>query len=56
MSEQHNLPLAPIEEAPYEIVPAGPRLRTVAWPQVSWLVLVVALTLLPIGLALVLAA
>ncbi len=56
MSEQHTLPLAPVEEAPYEEVPAGPRLRTVAWPQVSWLVLVVALTLLPIVLALALAS
>ena len=56
MSKTHHLPLAPVEEAPYEVVPAGPRLRTVAWRQVSWLALVVVVTLLPIGLALALAA
>ena len=56
MSQTQFLPLAPTEEAPYEVVPAGPQLRTVAWRQVTYLLLVAAVTLLPIGLALALAA
>ena len=48
--------MPPPTEAPYEIVPAGPRLRSVAWSQVGFLVLVVVAALLPLGLALALAA
>lgn len=48
--------MPPPAEAPYEIVPAGPRLRTVAWPQVALVVLAVVAALLPLGLALALAA
>ncbi len=47
--------MPPPSEAPYEIVPDGPRLRTVAWPQVAFVVLVTLAGLLPLGLALVLA-
>ena len=48
--------MPPPTEADYEIVPAGPRLRTVAWPQVGLVVLAVLAALLPLGLALLLAA
>ena len=47
--------MPPTTEAPYEIVPAGPRLRTVAWRQVGFVVLAVVAALSPLGLALVLA-
>lgn len=47
--------MPPAAEAPYTIVPAGPRLRSVAWPQVAFLVLVLVAGLAPLGLALVLA-
>ncbi len=48
--------MPPLTEAPYEIVPAGPRLRTVAWPQVAFVVAAVVAALLPLGIAFVLAA
>ena len=48
--------MPPATEAPYEIVPAGPQLRSVAWPQVGFLALVALAALLPLGLALALAA
>ena len=47
--------MSPASEAPYEIVPVAPTLRTVAWPQVAFLVLALAAGLTPLGLALVLA-
>ena len=47
--------MPPASEAPYEIVPAGPTLRSVAWPQVAFLVLALAVGLVPLGLALLLA-
>ena len=47
--------MPPPAEAPYEIVPAGPQLRSVAWAQVGFVVLVIAAALLPLGLALALA-
>lgn len=60
MSAPNSLPPVPpeeasAEEAPYDLVPAGPQLRTVAWRQVVYLVLIVAVTLLPLGIALALA-
>lgn len=48
--------MPPPTEAPYEIVPAGPQLRSVAWPQVGFLVLAALAALAPLGLALALAA
>jgi hypothetical protein len=48
--------MPPPVEAPYEIVPAGPQLRSVAWPQLGFLAFVVVAALLPLGLALALAA
>ena len=48
--------MPPVAEAPYEIVPAGPRLKSVAWPQVAFVVLAVLAVLAPIGAALALAA
>ncbi len=48
--------MPPTSEAPYEIVPVGPRLRSVAWPQVTFVVLAVLMSLAPMVLALVLAA
>ena len=47
--------MPPPAEAPYEIVPAGPRLRSVAWRQVGFLVLAALAALAPLGLAYVLA-
>lgn len=47
--------MPPPVEAPYEIVPAGPQLRSVAWKQVGFLAVVVVAALLPLGLALALA-
>ena len=47
--------MSPATEAPYEIVPVGPSLRSVAWPQVAFLVLALAIGLVPLGLALLLA-
>ncbi len=47
--------MPPATEAPYEIVPDGPQLRSVAWPQVTFVVLAMLAGLLPLGLALVLA-
>ena len=47
--------MPPAAEAPYEIVPAGPRLRTVAWPQVGFVVLAVAAALAPLAAAFLLA-
>ena len=47
--------MPPPSEAPYEIVPAGPQLRSVAWRQVGFLALVVLAALFPLGLALALA-
>ncbi len=48
--------MPPASEAPYEIVPAGPRLRSVAWPQVAFLVVALVAGLTPLALALLLAA
>ena len=48
--------MPPPSEAPYEIVPAGPQLRSVAWPQVAFVVLSVVIGLAPLAIALVLAA
>ena len=47
--------MSPAVEAPYEIVPVAPSLRSVAWPQVGFLVLALAVGLTPLGLALALA-
>lgn len=47
--------MSPTAEAPYEIVPASPSLRTVAWPQVAFLLVALAVGLAPLALALVLA-
>lgn len=47
--------MPPPSEAPYEIVPVGPQLRSVAWPQVLFVVLATVIGLLPLGLALLLA-
>lgn len=47
--------MPPASEASYEIVPVGPRLRSVAWPQVAFLALALALGLIPLALALALA-
>ena len=47
--------MSPATEAPYEIVPVAPSLRSVAWPQVGFLVLALAVGLTPLGLALALA-
>ena len=47
--------MSPTVEAPYEIVPVAPSLRSVAWPQVAFLVLALTVGLVPLGLALVLA-
>ena len=47
--------MPPASEAPYQIVPAGPRLESVAWAQVAFVVLVTVAGLLPLGLALLLA-
>lgn len=48
--------MPPPTEAPYEIVPAGPQLRSVAWAQLGFVLLAVVAALAPLGLALVLAA
>ncbi|MEM0963881.1 MAG: hypothetical protein AAGK21_15240 [Bacteroidota bacterium] len=48
--------MPPPAEAPYELVPAGPRWRQVAWPQVAFVVLAVVAGLAPLGIALALAA
>lgn len=48
--------MPPPTEAPYEIVPAGWRPKAIAWPQVAFLLLVAVAALLPLGLALALAA
>ncbi len=47
--------MSPDTEAPYEIVPTGPSLRTVAWPQVGFLVLALIVGLAPLAIALLLA-
>ena len=47
--------MSPATEAPYEIVPTGPSLRSVAWPQVAFLLLALTVGLAPLALALVLA-
>ena len=47
--------MPPAAEAPYDIVPAGPRLRTIAWPQVGFVVLAVAAALSPLIVAFLLA-
>lgn len=48
--------MPPPTEAPYKIVPAGWRPESIAWPQVAFVLLVVVAALLPLGLALALAA
>ena len=47
--------MPPASEAPYEIVPAGPHLRSVAWPQVAFLMLALVVGLSPLALAFLLA-
>jgi len=47
--------MPPAAEAPYEIVPAGPQLRSVAWPQVTFLVLAILAALAPLAAAFLLA-
>ncbi len=47
--------MPPATEAPYEIVPAGPQLRSVAWPQVGFLVLAILAALAPLAAAFLLA-
>ena len=47
--------MPPPAEAPYEIVPVGPALRSVAWPQVWFLVAAVLVALGPLALAFALA-
>lgn len=48
--------MPPASQAPYEIVPAGPQLRSVAWPQVGFLAFAVLAALAPLAAAFLLAA
>ena len=45
----------PADAAPFRVVPAGPTLRGVAWPQVAYLTLLIVGTLSPLAIAFALA-